>query len=116
MRLNLRRTRSGEGFHSDQGGQYNEKEFKKLLKNYGMRSSMGTSGDCYDNAPMESFWATMKTELMHHMPFRDVQHAREVIERWLHLFYNPRRRHTSIKGMSPMKYEEQCLKHLPTVP
>ena len=66
---------------------------------------MGTAGDCYDNAPMESFWATMKTELMQHFPFRDVQHAATVIHRWLHLFYDARRRHTAINGMSPIEYE-----------
>ena len=50
-------------FHSDQGGQYNCKDFKILLQANDCVSSMGTAGDCYDNAPMESFWATMKTEL-----------------------------------------------------
>jgi len=92
-------------FHSDQGGQYNAKVFKNLLLKHGLESSMGTTGDCYDNAPMESFWATMKTEIMHHFPFRDLGHARAVIYRWLHLFYNLRRRHTSIRGMSPVEYE-----------
>jgi transposase InsO family protein len=48
-------------FHSDQGGQYNSNDFKDMLNKRGFLSSMGSSGDCYDNAPMESFWATMKT-------------------------------------------------------
>jgi transposase InsO family protein len=92
-------------FHSDQGGQYNSYAFKDELKKYGLVSSMGSSGDCYDNAPMESFWATMKTELMHHFPFRNVEHAAGAIYRWTHLFYNQRRRHTSIGGLSPVQFE-----------
>jgi len=95
--------------HSDQGGQYNAIYFKNLLTKHGLCSSMGTSGDCYDNAPMESFWATMKTELMHHFPFQNAQRASDVINRWLYLFYNSRRRHTSIGGMSPMDYESQWI-------
>lgn len=94
-------------FHSDQGGQYNSNSFKDLLDKHGFLSSMGSSGDCYDNAPMESFWATMKTEIMHHFPFRDVQQASAVIYKWVYLFYNQRRRHTSIGGLSPMEYEAQ---------
>jgi len=71
---------------------------------------MGTLGDCYDNAPMESIWATMKTELMHHFPFRDLGHAKAVIYRWLHLFYNLWRRHTSIQGLSSVEFEADWIR------
>mgnify|MGYP000097146773 FL=1 len=104
-RLDQRTLETSIIFHSDQGGQYNSLSFKEALTKHGLVSSMGSSGDCYDNAPMESFWATMKTELMHHFPFRSVEHAVGAILRWVHLFYNQRRRHTSIGGLSPVQYE-----------
>lgn len=93
-------------FHSDRGGQFNAKAFKETLSQYNFLSSMGSTGDCYDNAPMESFWATLKTELYDYFPFANLDHAKSVVYRWLHLFYNPYRRHTSINGLSPIRYEQ----------
>jgi putative transposase len=100
-------TRSPEGVvhHSDQGCQYTALEFGRRCREAGVRPSMGSAGDCYDNALCESFFATLECELIRSvaMPSRAVARLRvfEFIEGW----YNPRRLHSALGYRSPVDYE-----------
>ncbi len=78
--------------HSDRGSQYCSHEYQKLLASYGMRVSMSRKGNCYDNAPIESFWGTLKTELVHHRRYRTRAEAAREIREYIDLFYNRQRR------------------------
>lgn len=98
-------------FHSDQGSQYNADIFRTELAKRNFQQSMSQRGNCYDNAPMESFWARMKTELRHEMLFDDLRHARSTVYRWVHLFYNRQRLHSGIGLMTPVQFEEQLALH-----
>ena len=93
-------------FHSDRGSQYNADKFRLELAKRNIRQSMSGVGNCYDNAPMESFWARMKHELRGEMLFDDLRHARKVIYRWVHLFYNRKRMHSSLNYKTPIEFEE----------
>ena len=94
-------------FHSDRGSQYNAGEFRIELAKRNFVQSMSGKGNCYDNAPMESFWARMKTELKQEMIFDDLRHARTAIMQWVHLFYNRQRLHSGINNMTPLQFEQQ---------
>jgi putative transposase len=91
--------------HSDRGSQYCSKEYLNLLKRYGIVCSMSRKGNCWDNAPMESFFHTLKTELIHHRNYRSRREAKSDIFNYIELFYNPKRRHSSLGYMSPSEYE-----------
>jgi transposase InsO family protein len=94
-------------FHSDRGSQYNAETFRRQLAIRNIEQSMSGVGNCYDNAPMESFWARMKTELRHEMLFDDLRHARTAVYRWVHLFYNRKRLHSGIGNLTPIEFEER---------
>jgi putative transposase len=96
-------------FHSDQGSQYNAITFRTELAKRNIVQSMSGVGNCYDNAPMESFWARMKHELRDEMLFDDLRHARSVVYRWVHLFYNRTRMHSALNYLAPVQFEEQVL-------
>ena len=81
-------------FHSDRGSQYNAEMFRRQLAIRNIEQSMSGVGNCYDNAPMESFWARMKTELLHEMRFDDLRHARTVVYCRVRLFHNRKRLHS----------------------
>lgn len=103
----FKRQKPGRGliFHSDRGSQYASAEYARRLKRYGMISSMSRKGDCWDNAPMESFFHTLKTE---HVFFEDLltrYHARKSVFEWIEVFYNRQRRHSSLGYLSPECYE-----------
>ncbi len=91
--------------HSDRGSQYCSKEYQNLLKRHGIVCSMSRKGYCWDNAPMESFFHTLKTELIHHRNYRSRREAKSDIFNYIELFYNPKRRHSSLRYMSPSEYE-----------
>lgn len=93
--------------HSDQGSQYTSLAFGKRCAKAGVRPSMGSVGDCYDNAMCESFFATLETELLHRTTFRSHADARMAIFDFLEAFYNPRRRHSSLGNLSPVEYERR---------
>jgi transposase InsO family protein len=94
-------------FHSDRGSQYNAEMFRRQLAIRNIEQSMSGVGNCYDNAPMESFWARMKTELRHEMLFDDLRHARTAVYRWVHLFCNRKRLHSGIGNLTPIEFEER---------
>ena len=92
--------------HSDQGCQYTSVAFGKRCEEVGVRPSMGTVGDCYDNAMCESFNATLECELLVKHRFNDRREAEIAIFRFIEGWYNPRRRHTSIGNISPIQFEQ----------
>lgn len=91
--------------HSDRGSQYASEDFRSLLDRHRVLSSMSAKGNCYDNAAMESFWATLKTDLGIGQPFKTKEEARRTIFDYIEVFYNRRRIHSSIGGLSPLDYE-----------
>jgi len=93
--------------HSDQGCQYTSMAFGKRCQELGVRPSMGSVGDCYDNALCESFFATLECELIDRFTFRTKRDARLAVFRWIEAWYNPRRRHSSIGRLSPVNFERR---------
>ena len=92
--------------HSDRGSQYASEEYQKLLAANGMVCSMSRKGNCWDNAPTESFFHTLKTELVHHCKFTTRQEATDAIFEYIEVFYNRQRKHSTLGYMSPAAYEE----------
>lgn len=93
--------------HSDRGSQYCAADYQKLLKQFGMRSSMSRKGNCYDNAPMESFWGTLKNELVHHHHYRTREEAIKDITEYIEIFYNRERRQKRLDYLSPVAYRKK---------
>ena len=101
---------SGFIFHSDRGSQYCSKRFRALVKGSGGEQSMSATGCCYDNAITESFFGTLKRELVHHCLFVTRQAAQSRIFRYIEGFYNRKRIHSAIDYLSPEQFEERRLK------
>ena len=101
-----RRPDAGLLHHSDQGSQYTDKTYQALLKNHGVRASMNGAGSWYDNAPMESFFGTLKSELVHHRMYHTRDEAKADVFFYIESFYNRRRRHSAIDYLSPEAYEQ----------
>jgi len=93
--------------HSDQGSQYTDGQYQALLKEHDIQASMNGAGTWYDNAPMESFFGTLKSERVHHLVYRARDEARTDLFHYIEGFYNPRRRHSSLGYLSPVAYENQ---------
>jgi putative transposase len=93
--------------HSDQGCQYTSIEFGKRCRRAGIRSSMGSVGDCYDNAMCESFFATLECELIDRVTFRNHDQARAAIFEFIEGFYNTQRRHSALGYHSPVQFEKR---------
>jgi transposase InsO family protein len=91
--------------HSDQGVQYASDDYQQLLDQQGLRVSMSGKGDCYDNAAMESFWATLKTELIHQEDYATREQARGSIFEYIEVFYNRVRLHSTLNYQSPEAFE-----------
>ena len=80
--------------------------FSELVRTKGLVGSMGTIGDCYDNAPMESFWGTMQIELLNRKKWRTKIELSIAIAEWIEHFYNPERLHSSLGYVPPVEFEE----------
>jgi putative transposase len=91
--------------HSDRGVQYACDEYQQLLAGWGIAPSMSRTGNCYDNAVMESFFGTLKTELVHHETYNSRAAARQALFEYIEVFYNRKRRHSALGYRSPMEYE-----------
>ena len=91
--------------HSDQGKQYAASNYQQLLSDHRLIGSMSRKGNCWDNAPMESFWATLKTELIYHERFITKEEAQAKIFEYIEVFYNRKRRHSSLGSKSPAEFE-----------
>ena len=108
LRMALRR-RPGRGLihHSDHGVQYSCEDFRRLCAAHGVNISMGSAGDAYDNAMAESFFATIKCELIHRRQFATPTEARNEIFGYIEGWYNRRRRHSALNYLTPMEYERR---------
>lgn len=92
--------------HSDRGSQYCAHAYQALVAQLGMRASMSRRGNCYDNAPMESFWGTLKNELVHHRRYATRAEAKASIQEYIEIFYNRQRRHSRIGFVPPALFAE----------
>lgn len=101
--------RPGPGLmhHSDRGSQYCAREYQRLLRQFKMSASMSRRGNCYDNAPMESFWGTLKNELVHHRRYETRAQAMREITEYIEIFYNRQRRQSRLGYLSPAAFEQQ---------
>lgn len=93
--------------HTDRGCQYTAKDYRDALDAHGVTPSMSRSGDCFDNAMAESFFAGLKAELVDIQPWPTRLDAERAIFEWIEVFYNRRRRHAGLEYMSPSNYEER---------
>ena len=98
--------------NSDQGSQYCAHDDQNLLQQFGMIASMSRKGDCYDNAPMESFWGILKTELVHHRRFKTRQQAIQEITEYIEIFYNRQRKQEKLGYLSPAQFSQQYYANL----
>ena len=100
-----RRPKAGLIHHSDRGSQYASKAFRELLRINEFKGSMSRKGDCWDNAVAESFFGSLKNELVHHEDYRTRQQARQSIFEYIEAFYNRQRRHATLDYMTPAEFE-----------
>jgi transposase InsO family protein len=109
LRLAVGRENPGPGLihHSDRGSQYASHAFQEELAAHGLICSMSGKGNCYDNASMESFWGTLKQELVYQRRFRTREEARQAVFEYIEVFYNRQRRHSALGYVSPAEYEAQ---------
>lgn len=105
----IARRRPGEGLihHSDRGTQYTSIAFGRRCREAGIALSMGSTGDCFDNAMAESFFASLETELLDRTSFRTRADARLAVFDYIEAFYNPHRRHSAIGYLSPAEFERR---------
>ena len=96
--------------HSDRGSQYCAHDYQKLVEQFGMRASMSRRGNCYDNAPMESFWGSLKNELIHHHRYATRADARAAIQEYIESFYNRQRRHSRLGYIPPALFAEKFIR------
>jgi transposase InsO family protein len=94
-------------FHSDRGVQYASADYRSALARAGLVASMSRKGNCYDNAAMESFWSTLKLELVYRRDFQTLAHARSEIFDYIEAFYNRQRSHSALNYLSPVDFELQ---------
>jgi transposase InsO family protein len=92
--------------HSDRGSQYASQAFQDLLREHNITCSMSRKGNCWDNAMMESFFATLKKERVHHETYDTREAARKSVFEYIELFYNTRRRHSALGYVSPEQFEK----------
>jgi putative transposase len=107
MALAQRRPQRGLIHHSDRGSQYASGDYQRLLATNGIVGSMSRRGDCWDNAVAESFFASLKLELVYQVQWQTRAEARTAIFEYLELFYNRRRRHSSLGYLSPVEFERR---------
>ena len=93
--------------HSDRGSQYCAHDYRKLVDQFGMKASMSRRGNCYDNAPMESFWGSLKNELVHHCRYATRAEAEASIREFIEIFYNRQRRHSRLGNISPAVFAQK---------
>ena len=101
--------RPGQGLmiHSDRGIQYASRDFRKQLKKHGFVQSMSRKGNCWDNAVAESFFGTLKTQLIHHNRFQNVNEAEQALFQYIEIYYNRWRKHSTNGYKSPAQYERE---------
>jgi transposase InsO family protein len=107
MAIDQRRPPAGLVFHSDRGCQYTSAEFAELLERHGVTASLSRPGQCWDNAVAESFFATLKTELIHEHAWPTRARAKQAIFEYVEVFYNRQRMHSALGYRSPADYERR---------
>ncbi|MBE0584910.1 MAG: IS3 family transposase [Desulfofustis sp.] len=105
--VTVKRPAAGHIHHSDRGSQYCSRDYRKLVHLFKMKPSRSRRGDCYDNAPMKSFWATLKTELTFHRHYQTRQEAKRDIQEYIEIFYNRQKKQKKLGYLSPAAYERQ---------
>jgi len=95
--------------HSDRGSQYAGNDFKSLLAQHQITGSMSKKGDCWDNAVAESFFHTLKVELVHRHKFRTRDEAKRKIFEYVEMYYNRNRAHSTLGYLSPFEYERRAI-------
>jgi putative transposase len=105
--ITTRKPEKGLLHHSDRGSQYCSHEYQSLLRQFGLEASMSGSGNCFDNAPMESFWGILKQELIHHRHYSSRQEAIEDITEYIEIFYNRQRLQARLGYLSPVAYAQK---------
>lgn len=108
-----RRPQPGLIHHSDRGSQYCSHDFQKQLGDYGMLASMSRKGNCWDNAPSESFFNSLKNERVHGVRYQTRDEARADVFEYIEIFYNRSRRHSALGGISPASFYDAWLKRQP---
>jgi putative transposase len=107
MALLQRRPRGALIVHSDRGMQFASSAYRQLLAQHGLIASMSRKGNCYDNAFIESFWSSLKYEVVYHQRFATFAEARNAIFNYIETFYNRIRLHSSLGYKSPIRFESQ---------
>ena len=102
-----KRCKEGVIVHSDQGATYASEKYRNQLKSHKLICSMTRKGECLDNAVAESFFGSLKNELVHHQDYRTREEARQSIFEYIEVFYNRQRRHAFLDYMTPVQYEER---------
>ena len=105
MAIVHRRPGKGRLHHSDRGVQYASEDYRHLLDLHGIEASMSGKGDCWDNACAESFWSTLKTELVNNEQYATREQARQSIFEYIEVFYNRKRLHSALGYLSPEAFE-----------
>ncbi|MGL4480675.1 MAG: IS3 family transposase, partial [Aeromonas veronii] len=90
--------------HTDRGSQYCAKAYRALQVQFGMQASMSRKGNCFDNAPIERFWGSLKNERVHHYRFKTRAEAKAAIQEYIEIFYNRQRRHSRLGNVSPAEF------------
>jgi putative transposase len=109
MALFTRQPPPGLIHHSDRGSQYARDDYRALLTKHHLQASMSRSGNCYDNAPMESFFGTLKTEWVHHQHYRSHAQAKSDLFEYIEVFYHRARRHSALAYLNPVQFEALAL-------
>ena len=107
MTINARQPTGTLIHHSDRGGQYSSDDFRNELKKYGIKPSMSSTGNCYDNAAVESFFGALKRERVNRVRYRTREQARADLFEYIEVFYNRKRRHSYVGNISPDDFERQ---------
>jgi transposase InsO family protein len=108
MALHRRQPKPGLLHHSDRGSQYAANAYQQRLRAAGIRGSMSRRGNCWDNACVESFFGTLKRELIHHRQYHTREEAKQEIFEYLEVFYNRQRRHSTLGHRSPAEFEARA--------
>lgn len=109
MAIKYRKPPTGLLWHTDRGSQYASYDHKDLCQQYGIVQSMSRKGNCWDNAVAESFFHTLKTELIHHQSFQTKAEANQAIFEYIEVYYNRQRIHSANNNLSPVEFEEKML-------
>lgn len=107
LALAHKRPAAGTILHSDRGSQYCSHDYQRQVAMAGLVCSMSRKGNCYDNAPMESFWGSLKNELVHHRSYKTRAQAQEEITEYIEIFYNRIRRHSRLNDEAPAVFAKQ---------